>query len=66
MPIEIEYELNIDCSVCDEWVTLDQDQPRHQASGYGFDFKFDNTEHGGSFTCQKCNIPANQNYEEKE
>jgi hypothetical protein len=55
-------ELFVDCPKCDNWLALDVPQPRHNAEGNGFNFEFDNTEHGGSFTCQDCGALANQEY----
>lgn len=61
-----DFVLLVDCPECENWVELDGNQPRHQASGYGFDFEFDDTVNGGTFICQECKCEANQEYEERE
>lgn len=53
------------CPRCDNWVQLDEDQPRYDAEGYGFTCHLDDSNKGEDkthFTCDACNCPAEHEY----
>ena len=59
--IETEWALLIHCPKCENWLEMDEDQPRDQCEGNGFTFSYDTEK----FTCE-CGNEANHQYEEKE
>jgi hypothetical protein len=53
--------LYITCEKCGNWEGLQNDQPRHHADCFNFEF---NTLNDPVFTCMTCKVTAKFEYEE--
>ena len=61
---ETVYEIVCETENCENWVILDEDQPRHHANGCGFTFRCDE-EIGvleDHFLCNECGCRASAEY----